>query len=154
MALPTISYSRDTLPGYPGMIATTEPHWITSNVVEAGSGDITPGRAVVYGATVDTVKAPTAGGKFAGVAVVDRTLPHAQGNVFKPYDQISTMKNGSIWVSTGVAVAFGDPVYFVNATGLFSNVAASGANTLVENAEFATSTSGAGLARVRLGVSK
>lgn len=152
MAFPTVSYTRDTVPGYPGMIATTEPHWVTSNIIESSSGDVAPGRAVVYGATVDTVKAPTAGGKFAGVAVVDRTLPHAQGNVFKPYDQISTMKTGSIWVRTAVAVAFGDPVYFVNATGEFSNVAASGANTLIENAEFATATSGAGSARIRLGV--
>ena len=154
MAFPTVSYTRDTPAGYPGMIATTEPHWITSMVVASGSGDIGFGKAVVYGAADDTVALPTAGGKFAGIAVADRTLPHAQGEVFKPYDQISVMKNGSIWVTAAVAVAQGDPVYFVEADGSLSNVDGGGANQLIENAEWATTTTGPGLARIRLGVTK
>jgi len=152
MALPTISYTRDTPAGYPGMIATTEPSWITSMIVAAGSGDIAPGKAVVYDTVDDTVKLPTAAGKFAGIAVVDRTLPHSQGNVFKPLDQINVMKGGSIWVAVTAAVAQGDPVYYVSATGVITNSATSA--TLIENAEFATTTAGAGIARIRLSVSK
>lgn len=154
MAFPTVSYSRDTARGYAGMIATTEPHWIVSNVVKSDSADIPFGRAVLL-TSEDIVALPSgSAGKFAGVAVADRTLPHSQDGVYKPFDQISCMKTGSIWVSAAVAVAAGDPVYYVNASGLFSNVSNSSANTLIENAEFATATSGAGLARIRLGVSK
>ena len=152
MPFPTVPYAIDTPAGYPGMIATTEPHWITSNIVGSASGDIAPGKAVIYDTVDGTVKLPTATGKFAGIAVVDRTLPFSQGNVFKPYDQINTMKTGCVWVAVSAAVAQGDPVYYVNATGAIANVSTSA--TLIENAEFMDTTAGAGIARIRLGVSK
>lgn len=154
MAFPPVSYSRDTPAGYPGMIATTEPHFITSMIVAAASGNIPFGVGVIYDTVEDTVKLPAAVGKFAGVAVVDRTLPFANGEVYKPYDQISVMKNGSSWVTALVAVAQGDPVY-MTPTGGFTNVSNSAANQLIENAEWASVTSGTNqLARLRLGVTK
>ncbi|WP_457586149.1 structural cement protein Gp24 [Ensifer canadensis] len=154
MAFPPVSYSRDTPAGYPGMIATTEPHFITSMIVAAASGNIPFGVGVIYDTAEDTVKLPAAIGKFAGVAVVDRTLPFANGEVYKPYDQISVMKNGSIWVTALVAVAQGDAVY-MTPTGGFTNVSNSAANQLIENAEWASVTSGTNqLARLRLGVTK
>ncbi|MDR6632353.1 hypothetical protein J2X72_001137 [Phyllobacterium sp. 1468] len=154
MAFPTVSYSRDTPAGYPGMIATTEPHFVTSMVVGASSSNIPFGIGVIYDTIEDTVKLPAAIGKFAGVAVVDRTLPFANGEVYKPYDQISVMKNGSIWVTALVAVAHGDPVY-MTPTGGFTNVANSAVNQLIENAEWASVTAGTNqLARLRLGVTK
>ncbi|OOG61976.1 hypothetical protein B0E45_31715 [Sinorhizobium sp. A49] len=154
MAFPPVSYSRDTPAGYPGMIATTEPHFITSMIVAAASGNIPFGVGVIYDTVEDTVKLPAAIGKFAGVAVVDRTLPFANGEVYKPYDQISVMRNGSIWVTALVAVAQGDPVY-MTPTGGFTNVSNSAVNQLIENAEWASVTSGTNqLARLRLGVTK
>lgn len=154
MAIPPVSYSRDTPKGYPGMIATTEPHHIISMIVAAGSANIPFGRGVLFGTLEDTVALPTAIGKFAGVAVVDRTIPHEQGEAYKAYDQISVMKNGSIWVTALVAVAQGDPVY-MTPTGTFTNVSNSDANQLIENAEWATVTSGANqIAKLRLGVTK
>ena len=154
MAFPTVSYARDTPAGYPGMIATTEPHWITSMVVAAASADIPFGRGVIYGTLEGTVSLPTATGKFAGVAVADRTVPAADGEVFKPQTQLSVMKNGSIWVTALVAVAQGDPVY-MTPTGTFTNVSNSSANQLIENAEWASVTTGSNqIARIRLGVAK
>ncbi|MFK0273661.1 hypothetical protein ACIQUG_08295 [Ensifer sp. NPDC090286] len=154
MAFPTVSYSRDTPAGYAGMIATTEPGWNVSAIVEAGSGDIPFGRGVIFGTVEDTVRLPTALGKFAGVAIADRTVPAANGEVFKPYDQLSVRKNGSIWVIAVVAVAHGDAVY-MTPTGTFTNVSNSAANQLIENAEWASVTSGTNqLARLRLGVTK
>lgn len=154
MAFPPVSYSRDTPASYPGMIATTEPHFIISMIVAAASGNIPFGVGVIYDTVEDTVKLPAAVGKFAGVAVVDRTLPNANGEVYKPYDQISIMKNGSIWVTALVAVAQGDPVY-MTPTGGFTNVSNSAANQLIENAEWASVTGGTNqLARLRLGVTK
>lgn len=154
MAIPAVSYSRDTAKGYPGMIATTEPHFITSMIVGASSSDIPFGRGVIYATAEDTVALPAAIGKFAGVAVADRTIPFEQGEVFKAYDQISVMKNGSIWVTALVAVAQGDPVY-MTPTGTFTNVSNSSANQLIENAEWATITSTTNqIAKLRLGVTK
>lgn len=154
MAIPPVSYSRDTPKGYPGMIANTEPHRIISMIVAAGSADVPFGRGVLFGTVEDTVALPAAIGKFAGVVVADRTVPAAQGEVFKPYDQLSVMKNGTIWVTALVAVAQGDPVY-MTPTGTFTNVANSAANQLIENAEWATVTSGTNqIAKLRLGVTK
>lgn len=154
MAIPPVSYSRDTPKGYPGMIATTEPHHIISMIVAQGSADIPFGRGVTFGTVEDTVALPSASGKFAGVAVVDRTLPHSNGEAFKAFDQISVMKNGTIWVTALVAVAQGDPVY-MTPTGTFTNVSNSDANQLLTGAEWATVTSGANqLAKLRLGVTK
>lgn len=154
MAIPPVSYSRDTPKGYPGMIASTEPHRIISMIVAAGSADIPFGRGVLFGALEDTVALPAAVGKFAGIAVVDRTIPAEQGEVYKPYDQISVMKNGAIWVTALVAVAQGDPVY-MTPTGTFTNVSNSSANQLIENAEWATVTTSTNqIAKIRLGVTK
>lgn len=154
MAIPTVSYSRDTPKGYPGMIATTEPGWNLSAIVEAGSGDVPFGRGVIFGTVEDTVKLPSALGKFAGVAIADRTVPAAQGEVFKAYDQLSVRKTGAIWVTALVAVAQGDPVY-MTPTGTFTNVSNSSANQLIENAEWATVTSTTNqIAKLRLGVTK
>lgn len=154
MAIPPVSYGRDTARGYPGMIATTEPHHITSMIVAAASGDVPFGRGVIYGTLDDTASLPSALGKFAGVVVADRTVPAAQGEVFKPYDQLNVMKNGSIWVTALVAVAQGDPVY-MTPTGTFTNVANSAANQLIENAEWATVTTTTNqIAKLRLGVTK
>lgn len=152
MAIPPVSYSRDTPRGYAGMIANTEPHRIISMIVAAGSGDVPFGRGVIFGTVEDTVALPAALGKFAGVVVADRTVPAAQGEVFKPYDQLSVMKNGTIWVTALVAVAQGDPVY-MTPTGTFTNVATS--NQLIENAEWATVTTTSNqIAKLRLGVTK
>jgi hypothetical protein len=152
MAIPPVSYSRDTPKGYPGMIANTEPHRIISMIVAVGSADVPFGRGVIFGTVEDTVALPSAAGKFAGVVVADRTVPAAQGELFKPYDQLSVMKNGAIWVTALVAVAQGDPVY-MTPTGTFTNVATS--NQLIENAEWATVTTTTNqIAKLRLGVTK
>lgn len=59
------------------------------------------------------------------------------------------MKKGVIVVQASVAVAVGDAVYYVPATGVLTNV--STGNTLIPNAQWDTSTAGAGLAALRLG---
>jgi hypothetical protein len=59
------------------------------------------------------------------------------------------MKKGVIVVQASVAVAVGDPVYYVPATGVLTNVSTS--NTLIAGAQWDTSTAGAGLAALRLG---
>lgn len=152
MPFPTVAYTRDTPAGYPGMIATTEPHWITSQVVAAASADIPPGVAVMYGTLTGTVTAMTAAGKFAGITVVDRSLPAQNLNVFKALDQLSVMKNGTIWVTAVDAVVPGNPVYYVTASGLLQTSATGG--TLIPMAEWATVAAAGAIAMLRLGVTK
>ncbi|GJE77276.1 structural cement protein Gp24 [Methylorubrum suomiense] len=155
MPFPTISYDRIAARGYPGMVYSTEgADADISLVIGATSADVAPGLAMVFDTLEGTAKLPTAGGKFAGIAVVDRTLPFSNGNVFKPYDQVTGKRAGAICVQAPGAVAQGDPVYFVNATGALTNVAGSGANTLIENAEWIIPTTGAAISAVRLAVSK
>ena len=152
MAFPEVKYNREPVAkGYPGMIATTEPKWITSMIGEAGTGDIPFGTAVVYGATDDTVKKPTAGGKFAGIAVADRTIPAAQGPVFRQYDQFGCIRNGTIFVTALATVVQGDPVYMTPTGGLTN---ASSGNTLLADAEWMDSAAANAVARIRLNVTK
>jgi hypothetical protein len=61
------------------------------------------------------------------------------------------MKKGVIVVTASVAVDVGDLVYYVPATGVLTNTDNSGANTLIDGATWDTSTSGSGLAALRLG---
>lgn len=145
---PAVSYGRDTPAGVPGMIASTLPHTIISGVVDAASGNIPAGYATVFTATDGVVKLPTAGGAFAGIAVLDRSLPFEDGGVFKPYSQLSLMKKGSIWVTAKAACVQGDPVYFVPTTGELTNV--SSGNTLITGAEWASASAAGAIARIRL----
>ncbi|RIY00207.1 hypothetical protein D3218_13050 [Aureimonas flava] len=152
MVAPVVSYTREpTAKGYPGMVATTEPHWITSMIGEVGTGDIPFGSAVVYGATDDTVKKPTAGGKFAGIAVADRTVLFAQGLVFRQYDQFGCMRNGTIFVTALANVVQGDPVYMTPTGGLTN---ASSGNTILADAEWMDTAAANAPARIRLNVTK
>lgn len=152
MPFPVVSYDRDTPAGYPGMVATTEgADADISLVAAAGGGDIAFGSVVVFDVLEGVAKAPTAGGKFAGVVIADRTIPFQNGNVIKPFDQFTAKRAGSIFVTALAAVAQGDPVYFT-ATGGLTNVATS--NTLIPDAEWVIPTTAAGLSRIRLSISK
>jgi hypothetical protein len=151
MAVQTVYGSR-IAPAYEGMIANSEDHTIVSKQVETSPG-IGFGKVAVVGTTDDQVRVATAGRPFSGLTCSD----HQQGNtgggaaadVFPQYSTCPVMKKGVLWVLASVAVAVGDPVYFVPATGVLTNVAT--ANTLIPNASWDSSTTGAGLAKVRLG---
>jgi hypothetical protein len=84
--------------------------------------------------------------KFVGIAVLDATQPTGK---YEQYSNVALMKKGVIVVTASVAVAVGDPVYYVPATGVLTN-SASG-NTLIAGAQWDTSTSGSALAALRLG---
>jgi len=128
-----------------GMVLDMEPSVVVSRVVEGAAG-IGFGKVAVQGTADNQAKASAASLPFTGIAVLDETQPNAK------YDQYSTgafMKKGLIVAQASVAVAIGDPVYFVPATGVLTNVSTS--NTLIAGAQWDTSTSGAGLAALRLG---
>lgn len=127
-----------------GMVANSEPTVIISKVAEDAEG-IGFGKVCVQGDQDNTVTDAEAAKKFVGIAVLD---PTQVGDIYAQNATVAVMKKGVIWVQASVAVAVNDPVYFVPATGVLTNVASS--NTQIANASWDSSTAGAGLAKLRL----
>lgn len=127
-----------------GMVLNMEPNVIVSRVAEDAEG-ISFGKVAVQGTLDNQVVDSEATVKFCGIAVLDTSRPTGK---YEQYDTVAVMKKGVIVVQASVAVAVGDPVYYVPATGVLTN-SASG-NTQIVGAQWDTSTSGAGLAALRL----
>ncbi|TPK59042.1 DUF2190 family protein [Mesorhizobium sp. B2-5-1] len=128
-----------------GMVLNMEPSVVVSRLCEDAEG-IGFGKVAVQGTADNQVVDSEATAKFCGIAVLDETQPTGK---YEQYATAAIMKKGVIVASASVAVAVGDPVYYVPATGVLTNVATS--NTLIANAQWDTSTAGAGLAALRLG---
>jgi hypothetical protein len=128
-----------------GMVLNMEPNDIVTRVAEDVEG-IGFGKVGVQGTADNQVVDSEATVKFTGIAVLDTTQPTGK---YEQYSNVALMKKGVIVVQASVAVAVGDPVYYVPATGVLTNVSTS--NTLIAGAQWDTSTAGAGLAALRLG---
>jgi hypothetical protein len=141
------TYVSRISPSYEGMIANSEDHTIKSMVVELAAG-IGFGKVVVQGTLDDQARASEATKKFRGLSEASHNASGATADAYAQYETIPVMITGVMWVTASVAVAVGDPVYYVPATGVLTNVATS--NTLIPNAIWESSTAGAALAKVRL----
>lgn len=128
-----------------GMVLNSEPCVVVSRVAEDVEG-IGFGKVCVQGTLDNQVVDSEATVKFCGIAVLD---PTKTGDTYAQYDTVAVMKKGVIVVQASVAVAVGDAVYYVPATGVLTN-SASG-NTLIAGATWDTSTAGSALAALRLG---
>lgn len=128
-----------------GMVPNSEPCVIVSRIAEDVEG-IGFGKVCVQGTLDNQVVDSEATVKFAGIAVLD---PTKDGDKYAQYDTVAVMKKGVIVVMASEAVAVGDPVYYTPASGVLSKTSTS--NTLIAGAQWDTSTSGAGLAVLRLG---
>ena len=127
-----------------GLVLTTEPNVIVTRIAEDAEG-VGFGKVCVQGDADNTITDSEPSKKFEGIAVLDATQPNG---TYERYASVAVLKKGVIAVQASVAVAKGDAVYFVPATGVLTNVSTS--NTLIPNAQWDTSTSGAGLAALRL----
>lgn len=128
-----------------GMIPNMEPNVIVTRLAEDVEG-IGFGKVCVQGTADNQVVDSEATAKFAGIAVLDSTRPTGK---YEQYENVAVLKKGVIVVQASEAVAVGDPVYYTPATGALSKTSTS--NTLIANATWDTSTTGAGLAVLRLG---
>ncbi|MDX0676813.1 DUF2190 family protein [Sinorhizobium medicae] len=128
-----------------GMNLNMEPSVVVTRLAEDVEG-IGFGKVCVQGTADNQVVDSEATAKFTGIAVLDTTRPSGK---YDQYDNVAVMKKGVIVVQASVAVAVGDAVYYVPTTGVLTNV--STGNTLIPNAQWDTSTAGAGLAALRLG---
>lgn len=127
-----------------GMVLNSEPCVVVSRIAEDAEG-IGFGKVCVQGTADNQVVDSEATVPFVGIAVLD---PTKAGDTYAQGDTVAVMKKGVIVVSASEAVAVGDPVYYTPATGVLSKTATS--NTLIAGAIWETSTSGAGLAAIRL----
>lgn len=128
-----------------GMVLNQEPAVIVSREVETAGG-IGFGKIAQRGTGDRQIKVSSASPNYLGITVMDATK---MSDTYAQYDTAAVMLKGVIVVQASVAVNDGDPVYFVPATGAFTNVSTS--NQAIPNAVFDTTTAGAGLAAVRLG---
>lgn len=127
-----------------GMVLNMEDATIVTRVAEDVEG-IGFGEVGVQGTLDNQVVDSEATVKFTGIAVLDLTRPTGK---YEQFDNVALMKKGVIVVQASEAVAVGDPVYYTPATGVLSKTSTS--NTLIAGAQWDTSTSGAGLAALRL----
>ena len=145
------TYPATQAPAFLGMVANGE--WVTnviSRIVDpAASSAISFGDPVVQGASEQLVL-PANGntGTFRGIAVRNPTLPPGNADQYLATNSIAVLTKGVIWVNAAVAVTAGQPVYATSAR-LLTN--ASTNNTVVPNAMWDSATTGAGLAKLRLG---
>lgn len=135
--------------GYEGQIADTSVRDIFSRMAEA---DIEFGRALKKGtATGSCLTASASGDTIVGVSVrtqaVENDLTTGEAK-YKNKDAVSVMTMGRIYAAPITAVDDGDDVYFVHATGKFSNAAGSSstAGTKIEGWKWRSKATANGIA--------
>lgn len=146
MAVQT-TYPDNIAAAIAGLRGTMIPAVLISRTVETEAG-IGFGVAVARG-TGDNLTKLFGSGDTAvlGITVIDRSVN--ESDKYSEYESASIMTKGHVWVTASVAVNDGDPVYVIPATGAFAKTSASSA-VLIPNAVWDTSTTGAGLALVRM----
>lgn len=156
MAVQT-SYSETIGTARAGMIANEEPCVLISRTVADAAG-IAFGKVVMEAATdgsKDGLCSATLtsldASNFLGVTVRERSVRPETPNKFAQYESARIMRKGVIWVETGGAVNAGDDVTVTVATGALGTTAVGAGIVAIPNARWESSTSGAGLAKLRLG---
>lgn len=96
--------------------------------------------------------APTGGTAdldILGLSVADTSLVHTTADRYEQYDSVNVMDFGTMFVTAGATVAAGDPVYWIVASGKYTNVAGAG-NLKIPNAWFENAGVDTGLVIVKL----
>jgi hypothetical protein len=83
---------------------------------------------------------------FRGISVRDVALG-AEVDAYPQYGNVGVITRGKVWVTVAAAVAAGDPVHYVSATGAFTNTGDIGP---ILGARYVTSAAQDGLAQVEL----
>lgn len=142
------TYGAQIVPAYEGMIANTEDQTVKSMQVETAAG-IGFGKVVVQGTQDDQARISEATKPFRGISVSGHFggLDSLQ-ELWAQYQTMPVLIQGVVWVVASVAVAVGDPAYYVPATGALTNVLTG--NTLIPRAIWESSTTGPGFAKLRI----
>jgi len=154
------SYSESIGVARAGMIANEEPSVLISRTIidaagvgfgkvvqEASTDGSTDGQC-----TADLDTADLDAYKFLGITVRERSVRPETPNKFAQYESARIMRKGVIWVEVAGAVKAGEDVTVTLASGVLGTAGASaGTIVAIPNARWESSTSGAGLAKLRLG---
>lgn len=149
------SYTENMRPAVAGMIANEEPCKLISRTVETSAG-IGFGKVVQQGTDADgcisdlNTSAMTAQ-TYLGVTVRERSVRPETPDLFAQYESARIMREGVIWVTVAVAVAPSDIVTVTLATGVIGKTAVGAGVVAIPNARWESITSGAGIAKLRLG---
>lgn len=148
MAIQT-TYSENIPAAVVGQVSNQYPAAYISRNVEDSAG-IGFGIAVAQGTADFGCKAFGSGDTaILGITVRERSLDANVPDKFDENDNARVLTRGAVWVTASVAVDAGDPVYVIPGTGAFAKTSASSA-VQIAGARWETSTSGAGLAQVRI----
>ena len=132
-----------------GQILNQELANIISRTVETAAG-VGYGKVVCQGSGDNGVIVPAGGAtKFRGITVRDQARPATAPELYAQYDEAGVMTQGVVVVTVGVNVVKGEQVYYVDASGVITNV--STGNVAIPNAIFDATASSGGLCPVRLG---
>lgn len=158
MAVQT-SYSENIRPAVAGQIANTEGAVLISRTVADAAG-IGFGKVVQEAAadgskdgqcTGDLDTADMDAFKFLGVTVRERSVRPETPSKFAQYESARIMRKGVIWVEVAAAVKAGEDVTVTLASGVLGTASVGAGVVAIPNARWDSSTSGAGLAKLRLG---
>lgn len=124
--MPTVfsTYPNTQARGFPGMLGTQDTSRRVTRTVE-GAGGLVFGAVAVAGTGERSCKA-SAAGEFIGIAIVDPTLPAANGNKYVTGDSAALLTSGEIWVVPAITVAAGVPAYYVPGSGNITSAATAG----------------------------
>ncbi len=152
------TYTETMRPAVAGMIANTEPCTLISRTVADAAG-IGFGKVVQEAVANGTKDGQCTGDlntaamdafKFLGVTVRERSLRAESPDTFVQYQSARIMRRGVIWVAVTGAVNAGEDVTVTLATGVLGTAAVAAGIVAIPNARWESSTTGAGLAKLRL----
>ena len=142
------NYRSDPQIALEGMIADTSLATIVSRTVQSAALGF--GKPVKLGTADRTVKNVEAGDTaIYGISVRTQAAPAESVDTYPVGDTAAILLKGTIWVKVSVAVAPGDPVFVVVATGAFDKATAAG-KVQIAGASYETTAAANGLARVRI----
>lgn len=145
------TYSERIAPPVPGTVAGRRNNAnVSTGICETASPGIGFGLAVSQGTLSD--EGVVLGGTVAGLrgcSIRDITVAAGQNDKFLPPNGLGILEAGDIWVAPREAVAVNDPVYFVAATGVWTQNG-TGAVGPVKGARFKTACGVGGAAILSL----
>ncbi|MCW7544898.1 DUF2190 domain-containing protein [Aurantimonas litoralis] len=136
-----------------GMRANMEPVDLISRTVETAAG-VGFGKVVQQGTADKGCKSDLSGmtaQTYVGITMRERGVRPETPNAFAQYESALIMRKGVIWVEVAVAVTPADIVTVTLASGVIGKTAVGAGVVAIPNARWESSTSGAGLAMLRLG---
>lgn len=152
MAVQT-TYTETLRPGIAGQIADmTDKTLISRSVADAagiGFGKVVQVGAADNDCTADLDTTDLTAQRFLGITVRDRSVADG-ANKYAQYESARIMQKGAVWVDVAVAVAPTDIVTVTLATGVIGKTAVGAGVVAVPNAQWESSTGGAGVAKLRL----